>query len=520
MIVAGVLFSCAREKVAFEDLITTIDSELTLGALKQAEGNIREAASFASGRSEWLTLLKRAYTLGTASNTYETLYIISKKGLSELTGAEEIAALFVFSCLRTGRYEIAYQHAEEYLPSEKWSSIRNEAVLRRNALTGGVLTPPEEGSPLLDAVFTEDPIALARAADLFDDSRFALTAALRFAAEGEIENAAETIAPYSSEYAEPALRMLYDAEKYGDADAIGDIPGSLELDLIRGDIYLRLKDTASAQRVYEEMIESSPEFSWIPYANSSLIFAGQGEIEKAEERIKAGKDLFPGERGLLLCEISVYSETREEKAIRLIEIYKELYPDDPEIAVITAGVIPSDQNRIRLESALWNTFLENPEHSRAVRYLTASLLASGDRDGLSRVLDIWERENGTTAWSFFMRGYQALMDHAGAEAIEAFESSHKISPRWETAFNLGVISQRLGEYDKAIDYFRDAENTIPEKWSGITSTRAMIRAAISRVLYERGDFTGAMREAKYAFDLDPGSNEAALLIDLLEQRLN
>ena len=49
-------------------------------------------------------------------------------------------------------------------------------------------------------------------------------------------------------------------------------------------------------------------------------------------------------------------------------------------------------------------------------------------------------------------------------------------------------------------------------------TRAFLRAATSRVLYERGDYDGALREARYALDLDPGSNEASLIVDLLEHK--
>ncbi len=522
----GVLLSCGKEKVEFEDLVAVIDGELALGALEQADQNILLAASVAAGRSEWLSLLKRAYILGTALNTYETLYITSKDALSEISGAEEIAALCAFSCLRTGKYEMAFQYAEEYLLSDKWNSIRSEAVLRRHALSKGVFTPASGENPLLDAVFSEDPIALARAALLFNESRFALAAALRFAAEGEIDTATDTIIPYTPEYPEVGFLLSYDAGRYKRAAEISfstvlsESLRSDALDLIKGDIYLRLKDTGSALKLYKEIIAAAPDISWIPYVNSALILTEQGQFEKAAEMMATGKGFFPEQKQLLLSEILIFSGRDEEIAVNLIEKYKGLYPADPEIAVITAGVFPSEANRIRLESALWNAFLQNQENTRTARYLAASLLASGDNEGLSMLLDVWERENGNTAWSLFLRGYQGLMNRFGAEASEAFERSYLLSPRWETAFNLGVIARRAGDYDRSIDHFRDSENLIPEKWTMITQTRASIRAAIARVLYERGDFESSLREARYALDLDPGSNEASLLIDLLEQEPN
>lgn len=524
--VAGILSSCGREKLSFDDLINLIDGELTLGALHQADRNIREAASRASGRSEWLSLLKRAYTLGESSNSFETLYITAKEALSDISGAEEIAALSVFSALRTGKYEIAYQYAEEHLISEQWSALRSEAVLRRRGLSEGVLTTSAEESSLLNAVFSGEPSALARAAGLFDDSRFGLVAALRYAAEGQVRTAADIISPYVTEYSEVAMLLFYDAGLYKRAGELASSPEfnktsrSADMDLLRADTFIRLKDLASAIEVYEELIESFPVHSWIPYVNTAVILTARGDREDAVDILAAGKHLFPDVRQILLTEIFMSAGADEEKALMLIDRYTLEYPEDPEIAVLIAGVYPSEPNRIRLENALWNTFLENPEHSRAARYLAASLLASGDVDGLLLLIEVWERENGTTDWSYFMRGYHALMEQTGDAAAEAFEKSFQLSPRWETAFNLGVIAQRTAEYDLAIDYFRNAEMSIPLKSSQIDATRGLIRGAVARVLYERGDYDSALREAKYALDLDRGASEAALLIDLLEQRTN
>jgi tetratricopeptide (TPR) repeat protein len=522
----GVIVSCGREKVGFEELISRIDGELTLGALEQAAANIQQAIRVAAGRSEWFSLLKRAYILGSAAGTFDTLYTTSKAALSDISGAEEFAAICVFSCLRTGKYEMAFQLAEEYLSSDKWSPILNEAILRRHALDKGILSSSNDENLLLDAVFSENPAALARAADLFDESRFALAAALKFAADGEINTAADTLIPYADEHAEPALLLLYDAERYVKAAEVvfsAARGGALQVvkdELIKGDIFLRLKDTSAALALYKELIEKKPDISWIPYVNASLILSAQGDFQEAVTLINKGKETFPGVSQLLLSEILIYSGENEETAVTLIDEYRDAYPADLEISAIAATVLPSDANRIRLESAMWNIFLENPGYARYARYLAASLLSSGDDEGISMLLDVWERENGDTSWSLFLRGYQALINRAADAAAEAFGDSYLLSPRWETAFNLGVIARRTGDYELAIDYYRDAESLLPEKWHMITPTKAYIRAAIARTLYERGDFESALREARYGMDLDPGSNEAALLIDLLEQKRN
>jgi tetratricopeptide (TPR) repeat protein len=246
----------------------------------------------------------------------------------------------------------------------------------------------------------------------------------------------------------------------------------------------------------------------------------KGDLDGAVALIEAGKKLFPNVRQLMLSEILVNAGENESRASELLVEYSGTFPDDPEIAVIAAGTFPSDANRLRLESVLWNSFLENPEDSRTASYLAAGLMASSDEDGLARLLDVWERENGDTAWSFFMRGYQALLNNQSSVARESFEASYARSKRWETAFNLGVIAQRAGEISPALEHFREAESSIDLNSPNAADTKAFIRAATSRALYERGDYDGALREAKYALDLDPGSNEASLIVDLLEYRAN
>jgi hypothetical protein len=251
-------YSCGKEDIGFEELLTLIDGELHIGALIQAESNILKSISTATGRSEWLALTKRAYMLGAAMESFETLFRVSKAALAKISGAEEIAAVHVYAALRTGRYELAFQSAEEYLESSQWDAIRNEARLRRYAMETGAPTTGDEENPLLRAVFSKDPVALARAADLFDESRLALAAALRFAAEGDVETAADTLAPHALEYAKTALLLFYDARRVDEAARILEETPEAAADLIAGDIYLKLKQTDRAFDFYNDLIDKAP----------------------------------------------------------------------------------------------------------------------------------------------------------------------------------------------------------------------------------------------------------------------
>ena len=515
----GVFASCAREGVDLQRLIAEIDADLTAGALKQADENIRTAASAASSRREWLSVLKRAHTLGAAAGTYETLYATSKSAIARISGAEEIAALCVFAALRTGKVEIAYRYAGEYLTEERWRSLVSEAVLRKRALERGVLTATSSHNPLLEAVFSEDPDRLATAADLFGESRFSLTAALKYALRGEIAAAAYAIEPHAREYPKAALLLLYDAERFEDAREIFEYGKDRELWLLGGDIYLKLKEHDQALELYRAFIKESPGTSWIPYANAAIILGEQGRSADAMELLAAAKESIGEVRQLLLSEIIVVSESDKAAGLeRLLSRYTERYPQDSDVVLISATINPTHANRIRLESALWSAFLKEPEYSRTARHLAASLIASYDQEGLSRLVRAWETANGETAWSLFLKGYHALMNHSIEKAVEAFERSYELSPQWEIAYNLSILSARKGDYDAAIEHIRMAENTLMRNEPDAVETKAFLRAASARILYERGDFHIAAKEAMYAMDLDPGCNEAAILLELLKQK--
>jgi tetratricopeptide (TPR) repeat protein len=162
--------------------------------------------------------------------------------------------------------------------------------------------------------------------------------------------------------------------------------------------------------------------------------------------------------------------------------------------------------------------LENPEYSNIARNLGASLIGSHDADGLSRLVEIWERTNGETGWSLFLRGYLSVINGEVDKAVASFDRSLILSPRWETAYNLGILAENQGRYEQAGMYLRKAEAILANTGYDNGVTKALLWAATAKIHYELGDFKAAAREAAYAMDLDPGCDEAAIILALLEQK--
>ena len=510
--------ACEKQEKNFETLLIEIDESLLRGAIARADKEIREAVDSTSGRAEWLSLLKRAYSMGLAQGNYETLYLVSKAGIERLSGAEEIAALCVYASLRTGKVDMAYRYAEEYLVSEKWRPLKEEAVLRKSALDRDVLFEKEEESPIFAAVYSEEPDKLAIAADLLEDSRLRAAAALRYAENGDLENAVKTLERNRAEYPELMALFYYDAGRFADArEILGQQPAE-NLHLLLADTNLKLGKEESALSLYGQYIDKHPQKSWIPYVNSAYIYEKRGNSEKALQVVENGISIFPENKQLLLSEIIIKSENGGAPNLdQLVQSYKEKYPSDPEMAIIMARLYPTKANRLRLEDALWSAIIVNPENSQIAGFLGASLIASNDTDGIKNLVKIWEKANGETAWSLFLRGYQDTYSNETALSKAAFERSFKLQPRWETAYNLAVLSAGDGDFDGALEYLRRAENTLEGNAEDARRTKALLRAATAGIHYRRGDFDGAAREASYALDLDPGSDRAAVILSSLEQ---
>ena len=517
------LFSCHKPSATFDELLVQGGSKVASGAFREAERAITDAAELATGRLQWLSVLKRAYSLGEAAGSHEVLYLTSRMGFDAIRGAEEIAALLVFACLRTGRSDMAYQLARDSLRDERWDSLSDEASLRRRAAHAEIALLRDDRDPVLDAVRTPEPGTLLRAADLFDEGRFALDAALLYALDGRIQLAAGALSPYAEQFVMPTVCLRYDAALYTAAGRLLTESGLVEqesLTLLHADILIRLGYFDEAALVYRGALERSTVESWIPYANLALILIREERYAEAQEMVDSGARFFPQSRalGIVGIEIALAMENHQ-MARAALEAHSALFPNDLDLAALQVRLSPTEANLLRTRSLMWEMFQKQPWDQRIARYAAGEVLSAGDADAMTRFLDIWEGANGPTEWSLFLRGYEALQLGKPEEAKAFFLEAWAMRPRWQTAYNLAVIARYSGSTREGIEFLRLAETAIPSD-SSYEEIRALVRTQTARVLYEEGDYAAARREAEYATNLDSGAGEAFLILRLLESLSN
>jgi tetratricopeptide (TPR) repeat protein len=518
------LFSCHKPATTLNEVLAQADSNIISGAFGDAERSIMGAAELATGRMQWLSVLKRSHRLGDASGSHEVLYMTSRLGFDAIRGAEEIAALLVFACLRTGRSELAYQLARDSLHSDRWNALSDEASLRRRVAHAEITFLRDDEDPVLDAVRTPEPGTLLRAADLFDEGRFALDAALLYASEGKIGRAAGAVGPYSEQFPVLTVLLRYDAELYEAARGLLSDAGYADqkwLELLEADILIRLGLLDEAAVIYRRTLERSKKETWIPYANLARMLLQEERYTEAQEMVDAGADAFPGSREFGVLGIEIALGMGDHRAAReALDAHSSRFSSDLDLAALQARLSPTEANSLRMRSLLWEMFQKQPWDQRTARYAAADVLADGDPDGMARFLDTWEGANGPTEWSVFLRGYAALQRGVPEEAKAYLLEAWAMNPRWQTAYDLAIIARYSLQYREALEFLRLAENALTKDSDREQGTRARVRTQIARVLYEQGDYVAARREAEYATSLDNGSSEAHLILRLLESRPN
>ncbi|MAG13217.1 MAG: hypothetical protein CMN78_01335 [Spirochaetales bacterium] len=511
---------------SFASHIERIDGALALGSLDGAARELEIASRSVRSRSSWLSIIKRAYSIDAARENHELAYQYASKAIEKFPDAEEIAALYAFAAVRSGRLAKALLASQKRLGAN-WQSLSEEIIVRKLLIDRESSDMQDPESLLLLVIDRTDPTLLRQAADRFHDSRFLLDAALLFAMNGQIEMAAEMLDAVQKQFTEASLFLSYDSSRYEAAlrathllrapraDPSGLMP-------LIADIYYRLDDFVLAENTLVELL-STGNAAARDHANLIWLYLAAERFDEAEAVLVDALPRFPDAKSLKVKEIEYLIMTRNEslaveKLAEVLAIYQESFIDDLELATYSFLLYPGTPTRLRLRSILWQSFLSRPTDTQRASKLAGYLLANDDFADLERLVQLWEKHNGPTEWSLFIDGILAISTMNILAARTRFESAYGIERRWQSAYNIGILHFADGRFDSSIDFMRQAEALLPETAVSYQQRKALIRAKLGEILYHAGRPGAATREAQYALELNPELDEAHLLLKMLESK--
>jgi tetratricopeptide (TPR) repeat protein len=521
LVVLDLPFGPEKQAGRLLELIEQADEAISRGYYEQAATILERASETANSSVEWLRILKRAHTLATTTGSYEGFAGIASKARKAFPNRQDIAACAVYGMMRTGMvHEATILEAVEKL-GQDFDSLTAEVYLLRGVGRDIVENMDGYFGDFVQTVQQRDPDDLSRLAGFENDPRLFLDAALLLMLDGEREraNSLSSRREVETEFPEAAMTIAYDSGDVGRATDIyrsvywyrTDIPPDIRL--FGSDIFLDAGLSETAKENYREFLSKFPDHSWIPYYNLSLLHQGtQEEVDVVREGLKR----FPGNELLSVRYAVITSKNGDDRqaAMRILEELRDHGSFGQAAALEVLRLTKSELSKKRFEAELWRMFNSEDVIEDTVVYLLWYLAGIGDTDSMELILKRSESMYTNAWWQDFYAGVIDYKDGKVKGAIEEFREAGSGRAPWETEYNLGLAYLVSGDYATAAHFMREALDVAGKrKDEGIEpQTEATILTGLAMVLLESGDREGALREVRYALELDQTNLSASLIL--------
>lgn len=506
--------------------LASVDRYIENGYLSRAQEELDAAGRRARGVAGWLMVLKRAYAISRARGEFHLLYRLSREAVSAVPGSHELRAVAAYAALRTNRLDGARGFLEG-LPGDRFATLMAEAAVRDGGVGAQTGLPPHI-QPLLTLHRHADAKEFLNAADETGDPRFALDAALVLAGTGRLVQAYD-VARNRLDEGEARMLLLwlsYDAGVYeaarSHAEAVLQEQGDRgDILLVYADLLRELGEANAAAEVWKRVVEAFPRYSWKPYTGLARLEAREGRRESALRWIETGRDHFPDVEELAVDQAwLLFDENRRQEAQALLETYAGNHADAELAQGALLELFPSHPTPERYRSALWQAFNRYPGNRRIAASLIWYLYGYSDVQGIRTVITRHAEHGAETDRLEFYRGALAVLSGQLEEAQAHFRRAAKSRTGWASRYNLAVVLMMRGEFRGAMDHLREADVLLRgHEKPASDGLRSVVRMQLSRCLAAMGNPEAALREARYALDLDPRNHEARLVAGNLESSL-
>jgi tetratricopeptide (TPR) repeat protein len=507
-------------------VLRSVDRYVADGYLSRAQEELTDASRRARGVAGWLMVLKRAFAISRALGDYQLLYRLARDAVAAVPRNDELRAVAGYAALRTDRLDTAGGFFEG-LPADRFAGLLAEHAARDGG-TGAQAGLPADTQLLLTLHRQADPEEFIRVAEETGDRRFALDAALRLAGNGRVERAyrvaAERLEPDESRML--LLWLAYDAGDHeaarAHAEAVLQVQGDrADIMLVYADVLRELGEASAAAQVWEQAVRAFPRYSWKPYSGLAALEAREGRRDAALSWINAARGYFPEVEELVVDHAwLLYAADRREEARALLEAYATNHGDAQLAQATLLELFPSHPTPERYRSALWQAFNRYPGNQCIAAALIWYLYGYSDAQGIRTVIDRHAAHGAQTGRLEFQRGALAVLTGKLEEAQSHFQRATESRPQWESQYNLSVVLMMRRQFHGAMEHLREADAMLRgENPSVAAPRRSIVRLQLARCLAAMGNLEAALREVRYALDLDSRNHEARLVAADLQSSL-
>lgn len=529
------LVESGKEEAAVEELYNLLDGDLN--------------------RYNYYRIIKRVLEISDKIDDFHSLYIVSKSAAERYPGEEGFFSYCVMALLKLNRPEDAYELASKYLISEEFKPLLAQATLykdRNNKTTTKFIKE------------NEDPVYYEYLANLLNNDSLVINSSLLWAKQGDIEKAYKLLKSIDNEITQESIALLaYDSGRKSESLLrllslpVSDSIKIYNLSIIADLFYL--DENWSRSKYYYEKILEIDSYNGSAYINISSILFKSDQVKNSLDVLKEGqgklkeivldiiddiqdlkdqkndlsdinqKDLVERTilkktnelkeyrndyRSIVLLYYNQIISIDEAKAIRSLEEYKNIFPDDVKIDLL----IMKNKNRLFIpeifEAKLWDLLNKDQDNKEVSEYLIWYLLGLGNFDSVELVLERSENRSIDSNWTNYYRAILSGLEGKYSDGLEYLDLIKTGTiPPWEILYTKAVLYIGKGNQTEAlkllnhclisinqIDYLNNRSKYLSE-----------IKTKIAEVLISLNDIDEAIRVLNSAYELNPDNYRSDLL---------
>lgn len=504
----------------FKQYLITVDRMIKGEGYSSAAVNLKKASSYAGTSINWLSVIKRAYSLSERTQESSHFNKYTKKAFDTYPGNEDIRAFYVFSLIGQDRFEEASQLAES-INNPYYDNIKVEAALTAEFVSETIADPFSHILKLLAEA--EDPEIFKKIGNITGNEKLLFDAAVLHMKYGEIKDAYNLAYNITGPWVnDEAIGMIaIDRGEYNQALTrflnhnrldLNNHNEKWEIQLIIGDLLQLSRSMQEAIFYYNRSQEINSSGSWHQYANFSRLLKETGRYRQSMDMLQEGIHTFPDdEKELIISMVNNQFDKNRSTTERYLKTFLDENPDDPEANLLYIENFPIQTTPEKYSARIWELYNKNPSNRKIAEFLLWYLLGVGDLEGTTLVLDRFDRDSGRSYWTVFYRALSLSMAKGFIEAELLLQESIELKDTWFSYYNLAVIQLFLNKYDEVLNNLNRAETLL--KKSSIIEVKYLsnIKTKYASAYIGLRQIDNARIELKEALKLDNENLEAALL---------
>ncbi len=456
IIVLTISLSDLKNRNNLRRVIDRIETLISSGNRTDLPAELKRAGEYARNPAEWTRLLRYAWS---EVPDRETLYQVAQSAHIRHPDTELFRYLVRYSALVTNRPE----RARELYTDDETSELAQDLTVLANIdrIPELRIRPDADHTRELIGALHYDPEASFSLYSYIPDPRLLENAALLSAASGT-ESSKRTVIesagllrriPISPDAS--ILPRLVTAAWLADEDwlyaILATLPGreatTVTVLLMQADAFIRQQQLDLARSVYDEVLNIAPEFSEVPYLNSSYIFFRTDRNGDAADRMRLGLHYFPDspqiKAGYAADLIRNGNIAESMKFLQETALAENTYAEDDKEAIyhlwLLAHTTRSPRSSPeRFESDLWRYLNLHPDAHEVAAFLCSYLRVRKDSEALSVLTG---RYAGSSA-AWFVSTDAVLLAESG-NLVQADARFRELIPQttyWEDIYNAALFT--------------------------------------------------------------------------------